>query len=219
MNVLRMAGTALIVSFATGVHAAPARVKVEYDPGQDRCDSLKDEWKRELASRQAEFLRIWESEGPKLVAAAQAITGKAFPAQEIGARLTLCNSPSESFPAADRVVINMRFALASFTRAPVSMRYKVHTMFHELLHLFLFRHPVRASALLDAHAAEPERVRGHLHLLALQKAILVKLGEDEVLKEIIAVDSALPGGYYKRAWEIVNATEGEHLRYVAELSR
>jgi hypothetical protein len=66
---------------------------------------------------------------------------------------------------------------------------------------------------------EDERVRDHLHLLALQKAVLLKLNEPDALKEVIAVDSALPGGYYKRAWELVNATDKEYLKYLAELSK
>lgn len=52
-----------------------------------------------------------------------------------------------------------------------------------------------------------------------QKAVLLRLNEPDALKDVIAVDSALPGGYYKRAWELVNATEKEYLRYVAELSK
>jgi hypothetical protein len=113
----------------------------------------------------------------------------------------------------------MRYALRSFTPEPVSMRYKVDTLFHELLHIFLSRHPIENSALLKEHAAEDERVRDHLHLLALQKAVLLKLNEPDALKEVIAVDGALPGGYYKRAWELVNATDKEYLKYVAELSK
>lgn len=46
------------------------------------------------------------------------------------------------------------------------MRYKVDTLFHELLHIFLSRHPIENSALLKEHAAEDERIRDHLHLLA-----------------------------------------------------
>jgi hypothetical protein len=95
------------------------------------------------------------------------------------------------------------------------MRYKVDTLFHELLHIFLSRRPIESSALLKEHAAEDERVRDHLHLLALQKAVLLKLNEPDALKEVIAVDSALPGGYYKRAWELVNATDTEYLKYIA----
>jgi hypothetical protein len=167
-------------------------------------NSVKEEWKAELLARQSEFVQLWESEGPRLLATTEAISGKDFALREITARLTLCNSPSESFPQADRVTINMRYALGSFTPTPVSLRYKVDTLFHELLHIFLSQHPIEDSVLLQQHAAEPERVRDHLHLLALQKAVLLKLNEGDALRDVVAIDSALPGGYYKRAWELVN---------------
>jgi hypothetical protein len=200
-------------------------VKLEYDASEDvSCSklpggSIKEEWKAELLAREPEFNKLWEEEGPRLVAATEAISGKDFPSQDITARLTLCNAPSESFPETGRVTINMRYALRSFAPEPVSLRYKVNTLFHELLHIFLQRHPIKNSALLKEHATEDERVCDHLHLLALQKAVLLKLNEPDALKEVIAVDSVLPGGYYKRAWEIVNATDTEYLKYVAELSK
>jgi len=197
-------------------------VKVKYDPSEDAsCSngSIKEEWKAELLSREPEFIRLWEAEGPRLVAATESISGKDFPSQEIPVRLTLCSLPSESFPETGRVTINMRYALKSFTLEPVSMRYKVNTLFHELLHIFLQRHPIANSALLKEHASEDERVRDHLHLLALQKAVLLKLNQADALKEVVAVDSMLPGGYYKRAWELVNATDTEYSKYITELSK
>jgi len=47
----------------------------------------------------------------------------------------------------------MRYALRSFTPEPVSMRCKVDTLFHELLHIFLYRHPIENSTLLNERAA------------------------------------------------------------------
>jgi hypothetical protein len=205
--------------------ASQPQITLEYSPRQDFfCSilpggSIKEEWKAELLSRQPEFEKLWESERLRLLSATEAISGKAFPSQEITARLTLCNTPSESFAGMDRVSVNMRYALKSFTPTPVPMRYKAATLFHELLHIFLSRHPITDSSLLKAHAAEPDRVRNHLHLLALQKAVLLKLNEHETLKEVITIDSELPGGYYKRAWAIINAAEGEYLKYVAEISK
>ena len=216
---------AALLGFACSSQATLPRIKVDYSPSEDiACSSppgspIKEEWKAEFLSREPDFVRLWNTEGPRCLAAAEEIVGKDFPSQEITARLTLCNVPSESFPGEGRVTINMRYALRSFTPEPVSMRYKVDTLFHELLHIFLSRHPIENSALLKEHAAEDERVRDHLHLLALQKAVLLKLNEPDALKEVIAVDSALPGGYYKRAWELVNATDKEYLKYVAELSK
>ena len=37
------------------------------------------------------------------------------------------------------------------------------------------------------------------------------------LVEVIKIDGELPGGYYKRAWEIVNQTDGTYLKYMSEL--
>jgi hypothetical protein len=225
MRAIRNVFFAVVWGSACSSQASFPHVKVNYDASEDlTCSklpggSIKEEWKAELLSREPEFVKLWETEGPRLVAATEAITGKDFPSREIIARLTLCDAPSESFPGEGRITINMRYALKSFTPEPVSMRYKVDTLFHELLHIFLARHPIKNSALLKEHAAEDERVRDHLHLLALQKAVLLKLNEPDALKEVIAVDGALPGGYYKRAWELVNATDTKYLKYVAELSK
>jgi hypothetical protein len=214
-----------LLCIAQLAQASQPQITLEYSPRQDFfCSllpgsSIKEEWKAELLFRKPEFEKLWESERSRLLLATEAITGKEFPSQEITARLTLCNTPSESFAAMDKVSVNMRYALKSFTPTPVPMRYKVATLFHELLHIFLSKRSVADSSLLKMHAAEPDRVRNHLHLLALQKAVLLKLNEPEALKEVITIDSELPGGHYKRAWAIINATEGEYLKYVAEISK
>jgi hypothetical protein len=54
--------------------------------------------------------------------------------------------------------------------------------------------------------------------IALQKAVFLKLNQTEMLRNQIAIDSQLPGGYYKQAWVIVNFTETEYLKYVSALS-
>jgi hypothetical protein len=225
MPILKTVLVAILLGGSQLAQAVPPRVQVEYSPGQDTLCSLlpgsaiRDSWKTELLARQGEFVALWEAEGPRLLAAAERLSGRVFPAQEVTAQLTLCNTPSESSPGSGRVTVNMRFALASFTASPVSMRYKADTLFHEMLHILLAAQPVRNSVLLEQHASEPARVRNHLHLLALQKAVLLELKQPEVLKEVVAIDSQLPGGYYKRAWEIVNASDGEYLKYVGELAR
>lgn len=117
------------------------------------------------------------------------------------------------------ISIYMRYALKSFTSPPVSMRYKVDTLFHELLHVLLANHPIEKSALLTKHVSESECTRNHLHLLALQKAVLLRLQEPEALQEVVTVNGQLPGGCYKRAWALVNVTDREYLQYVAELAR
>lgn len=79
------------------------------------------------------------------------------------------------------------------------------TLHHEILHREIDDLIPDDSSLLVEYAGEPARVRDHLHLLAVQKAGYLELGLDAELAELIDVDSQLPSGYYKRAWEIVNA--------------
>jgi hypothetical protein len=197
-------------------------ISIAYSPTLDsacsvfRGGGIKDTWKKELTSRKPEFESLWQAHGSKLIEATESITHKTFPSGNFTARLTLCNTPSQSMGG---ITVNMRYALTSYTATPVPMRYKVDTLFHELLHVFLAEHPIKDSVLLKQHQSEPERTRDHLHLLALQKAILLQLNEPEALKSVIATDSLLPGGFYKRAWEIVNATDTEYLKYIAEIQQ
>ncbi|MBI5860885.1 MAG: hypothetical protein HZB64_01675 [Rhodocyclales bacterium] len=112
---------------------------------------------------------------------------------------------------------DMRYALASFIPTPVPLRYKVNVLFHEILHKFLNDHMPIHSRLLSEHQNESKRVKKHLHLFALEKAVSLELGLTSELKEVIDIDGQLPGGSYKKAWEIVNQTDGEYLKYVDEI--
>lgn len=213
---------AVLALCACQTHSGKPTITVIYSPTLDsactlvRGGAIKEQWETEMASRKSEFESLWIANELKLIDAAEAITGKSFPSGQFDARLTLCNVPSQSIFG---ISVNMRYALKSFTPTPVPMRYKVDTLFHELLHVFIAAHPVKDSSLLKLHVSEPERTRDHLHLLALQKSVLIRLNELEALENVIAVDSQLPDGYYKRAWEIVNATDKKYLEYVAEIKR
>ena len=215
--------TALSILLVLG--AAPSctdrGISISYSPTFDTACSvirgarIKDQWKTELVSRLPEFRRLWEKTGPKMLAEAEELTGLHAPAS-VTARLTLCNLPSQSFLG---VSVNMRFALGSFTSEPVPLRYKVDTLFHELLHRMLAGHVEAKSPLLAAHSGEPECVKNHLHLLALQKAVLLKLDESRELDDVVRVDGQLPGGCYKRAWTLVNASDSQYLAFVAEIRK
>lgn len=162
-----------------------------------------------------EIRAAWESIEPAMAHAVRELTHKAFsPTGKV--RLTLCEVASNSFFGA---TVNMRYALQSFSSTPVPPRYKLDTAFHELLHAFVDRHTPANSGLLAAHAEEPSCVRNHLHLLALQKAVLIKLGEKDALAQVISIDSQLPSGCYRRAWALVNETQSHYLPYISELAQ
>lgn len=210
---------ALLGSCAT-VRAAPPDVTISYSPLLDTVCSfvrwyrIESAWKSELSSDIRRFRQMWAATGPKLLEAAERITGRPFTRRHITAHLTLCNLPSQSIVG---ISVNMRYALHSFTAHPVPLRYKVGVLYHEILHRYVDEYLPVHSPLLARYANEPSRVRKHLHLFALEKAVYLSLGMKSALAETIAVDNRLPDGSYARAWQIVNQGDDDYLAYVAEL--
>ena len=220
LSLMRSLYLLMLLLWVGKADAAPPAVVVSYDQTLDgmcslvRGSAVKQEWKTELIRRLPDFEAQWAALGPKLMATTEKITGKQFTQKEITARPTLCDVPSDAYLG---VVVNMRYALASFTPDPVPLRYKVAVLFHEILHKFLDDHMPNPSRLLGEHHGEAQRVRNHLHLLALEKAVYLELGLAPQLQEIIDIDGRLPDGAYKKAWEIVNRTDNEYLKYVHEI--
>ncbi len=219
---LRIQFASLFLLSASAAYAVPPTVTITHSDGFDGFCSLfvttgiQPEWKTELAALQPDFLAQWSALGVPLLQAAEEVTGQQFSKKEISARLSLCDVPPDSRFG---YIVNMRHALKSFTLTPAPLRYEVNVLAHQILHEFLSEHPANNSALLKQYQAEPERVRNHLHVFALQKAALLKLGKSDVLAEVIRLDGQLPGGAYQRAWELVNLTDTEFERYIAELRR
>src|SRR5690242_16262901 len=204
----RTAALLCLLFFNSTAIAAPPKVTISYSPSLDAVCALvrgyriEPAWKLELSEDIGRFRDMWASIGPRLLSKTEEITGKHFVEESISAHLTLCDPPSESLVLG--VVVNMRYALSSFTEHPVPLRFKIGALYHEILHKFVDAHMPAHSALLARHDGEHARVREHLHLLALLKAVYLALGMQDELAELIDIDGQLPGGFYKRAWEIIN---------------
>lgn len=206
-----------LLVFANGLATAQAADGVRFEVvAADACGGRPPlpAWEQELHERMPEFVALWQRVGPELAQAVRSITGQPFEPDGRVA-LTLCETPSNAFFG---VTVNMRYALRSFTPSPVPLRYKVDTVFHELLHGFVGRTVPPASPALAAHASESRCVRNHLHLLALQKAVLLRTGAASALDDVVANDSLLPSGCYRRAWALVNETPDTYQRFVRELA-
>jgi hypothetical protein len=207
--------------FSLGAAAeSPSTYELYYGASQDQqCAStrgaeLETKWVAELRKILPAAQHLWSTEAPKLFEAAASLTGKHTETYAVPVRLTLCDTPSQSFSGP---VVNMRFALHSFTPDPVPLRYKIDTAFHESMHPFVAGLVPSNSRLIQAHSGEQPCVLSHLHLLSLQKAVLLSLGESAELNQVIAVDSELPSGCYKRAWALVNETDSTYKAYITEL--
>jgi len=167
----------------------------------------------ETVHRRPELQLLWDREGPTYLSATFSEIGLPFPYKEMQATLTVCTGvPSMSAP----LFVSVRnFLPSAVARYPDS--HFVERLYHELMHTYVSR--VNAtSELRKKYKAEPPLVLNHLHVMALEKMVLLKLEKTEELK-LLTVDyePVLPPEY-KRAWEIVDKIEG-HRPFVAELKQ
>lgn len=196
-------------------------VRFTYSPALDSICSffngpnISAEWKEELGGKKAELEREWKAIGETLISSTEQITGHRLDANDKTVHLTLCNTTSRSFP----LILNMRYALSSYTDNPVSIKDKVGTVYHELLHPYIDSYPPEFSTELKKYENENSRVLKHIHLLTLVKAVYLSLNLEQQLSSILKMDSSLPNGDYKRAWEIVNSSESYYKVLVAELAK
>jgi predicted nucleic acid-binding protein len=205
--------TTLWLSSAASGSAAPASLPKVYllYPAPDgsvfdrNCsDTLKDapvidrKWIDETVRRAPEFQRSWDAEGPAYLTTTFDAIGLAFPYVEMQAALTVCPVLSMSLP----LMINVRRFLASAGNRTPDW-FLPMLVFHELMHTYT--RPVNTtSALRKKHASEPALVLNHLHVLALEKFVLTKLGKADELKWLDQSYRTTAPPAYKRAWEIVN---------------
>lgn len=144
----------------------------------------------------------WVRHGTRYVATALEEIGAPYPYRDIVAVLTVCSVPTMSTP----LLVNIRRYLPGAERPSPDEEFS-ETLFHELMHHYT--HGLSAnSPLTNKYAAESLLVRNHLHVIALEKMVLSKLGET---KELAAVEDKYrnaPRPDYKRAWEIVSDIEG-----------
>ncbi len=153
--------------------------------------------------------KAWEEEGGRLLELTIELLRKGFGRRELSVALILCPLPSMSYP----LVVNVSSFLYSSTN-PKPQFYFFSTLYHELLHRYLNENfsaeVLSSSPLLRKYidGREPRAVISHLHLFAVQKAVYLKLGKEEELKEIIEWNSQADDPAYRRAWEIVNELDG-----------
>jgi hypothetical protein len=175
---------------------------------------IKEEWIGEAGRRVNEFQAAWDQNGVKYLQIAFKEIGLPFPYTEMQATLTVSSVASTSTP----LIINVKSFLSSAEK-PASISVFPIILFHELMHTYL-RGVVDSSLLRKKYAAESFMTLNHLHLMALEKFVLLKSGDTATLKWLDrdyrtnAYTNFPPD--YKRAWEIVNDKEG-HEAFINEL--
>jgi len=158
-------------------------------------------WVEETLRRRDEFQRSWDREGTRYLAATLRAVGAPFPYAEMQATLTVCTDVSLAMP----LMVNTRSFLSD-APAPEDIVMFPRLVFHELMHTYT--EPVNGvSALQQKYAAEGLHVTLHLHVLALEKFVLTKLGRQRELALLDHDYRELAPPAYRRAWQIVD-TEG-----------
>jgi hypothetical protein len=171
--------------------------------------TLEDRWVKETLQRREEFQALWDREGPAYLAAAMQEIGAPFPYSQMQATLTVCTDVSLAMP----LMVNTRSFLSD-AKPVEDIAMWPRLVFHELMHTYT--EPVNTkSALQRKYAAEGLHVTLHLHVLALERFALSKLGKKRELELLDKDYREQSPPAYKRAWEIV-AAEGVE-PFIAEL--
>jgi len=210
------AGSLFAAQASTSVPAINFSYAAEFDAAcaQQTKYQINPAWVTELKSRLPELTSNWAKDGPALLSTSEAIVGKPFPEKQVWVSLSVCSLPS----MADPMLINMRFSLKSFTATPLTEDVTIGIILHELLHRYLLGRIPANSPLLAKYKDEDETVKSHLHLLALQEGVYLKLGRADSLRRIIAKDRELPNKSYARAWDIIDIG-GDYESFLSELRR
>jgi len=170
-----------------------------------------EELMREAGRRLPEFQALWDKEGPNYLNTVFSEIALPFPYKEIQGTLTVSDVPSTSSP----LLFNIKPFLSSASK-PFPLSAFPEIVFHELMHIYL-RGVTDSSVLRKKYSNESIVTRNHLHLMALEKFVLLKLGKTDLLKWLDTDyrTGDLPPDY-KRAWEIVNDEEG-YEEFIKEL--
>jgi len=194
-------------------------VEILYPPGGSLLDRLcTSDFKRSVnyeavsaaVRLRPEFQKQWDTDGHVYLNAALAEIGLDFPYREMQATLTVCLPASTSIP----LIIDVVPFLPTATKRAPDWEF-AEVVFHELMHTYVS--PVVAtSGLLKKYKDQPPTTRYHLHVMAMEVMTLRKLNLLDRLEVIDHDYRNGPDAAYKRAWEIVNETEG-YLRFIAEL--
>ena len=171
-----------------------------YDSVVCQQTKLDSEWVNEAKIKSESFSKLWSRKGPALFKVLFDHTGLGFSRKEMTATLSVCpKKPSYSDP----LVLNVARFLSSYMSSamPYGEDDFVDLVFHEVLHTWVFEN-LKFSPLRRKYSNELPQVRAHMHLMAIQKFVYLKLQRPDLV-ELLDRQNKRMGRAYARAWEIV----------------
>src|SRR5215471_398602 len=154
---------------------------------------------QETVRRLAEFQSWWDKDGPQYLSVVLKEIELPFPYRAMQMTLSVC--PGVTGAMAEPLMMNVQPFLSDAAVARPNWNFST-VVFHKLMHQYV-RPVLESSQLRRKYASEPPAVQLHLHVLALVRFALVKLGKDAELKWMDAEARGV-----NRAWEIVSDIEG-----------
>jgi hypothetical protein len=213
---LGLATLTLLLGAVPAAHSSDTdvpRVDVVYSAGFDEGCAFREEEPldpaavTELDQLLPRLEEAWRRDGPELLVATREVVGQPFRFRKTTARVLTCGVPSRSHPLA----INVRPYLAATAGGQrTALPQFARTVFHELLHRYVMevmaQRGLRDTPLLRKYGAEPEEVRDHLHLFAIEEAVYRRAGRERELAEVKSFEATLiKARLFARGRQIVRA--------------
>lgn len=163
--------------------------------------------KNELEEKLPQLIDIWNQQAPILFGEIFSVFNCGFKQKERTAVVSL--GGTGGYGSSYFLWLGLRFLLddEAWDRLGSKEDYFSILVFHELLHIWVDDNIAGTSVLLTKYKDEHEYTLEHIHLMALQKMVYLKLNNFDALETIDNEyrHHSLPS--YQRAWEIVNDIE------------
>jgi hypothetical protein len=202
----------LVLQSATGSAAQFPKVIFEISPsfdsricGTETLGKIKH-WYKEAYSRLPEFQREWNNLAPRYLGETVKVVGKPFSRKEKTAVLMVC---PKWIGIGTPLLLPYWPFLKVARKKPVNRSVFFSYMFHEVLHPYVYGIVPfsKETALKKKYAKDPLNKDGmitaHLHLMAIQKIVMERLGLKKELALLREADQFHPA--YSRTWKIVDA--------------
>ena len=208
-------------SYGLDLYCAPAVTPETLTPWQLAMIPKIPNYRSELLDKMPWFQSEWNRTGTPLMLEAARVIGKGFPVTEIRAAVFLCpRFPSMGTPLALNIISYLESTVKDIPSLdkPLPIFFFVSTTFHELLHKYINAILIQTGSDVIARVNEPDLVKAHLHLFALQKLVFESLNIGQLLPQIQKLE-AIHGPDYVRAWNLVHNDEALFTELINELKR
>lgn len=171
--------------------------------------SITEDTKKQLASQLPKLIAAWETDAPLLFGEVISTFHRGIEAET---RIGIINlSHGSSYGSHRFLIFGLRWFLDPEPWLHSVSREDAFSalVFHELLHVWVDENINKdLSPMLAKYRSEDFDVLDHLHLMAIQKMVYLKIGRLDLLEYIGKSYASYQGPLYRRAWEIVNDIEG-----------